>query len=193
MGKAYLILFFSTLIFLAPSSSQAGIIEIGAQANYRSTSFDPTHTDLTESGTGSIGYYFWGLTALEISYTRGASLQNYTEYQAYQDLTAYGVDLMITMANKDSDLKPYIKVGAAYQIKDLREVFPKLPAVTVETSGVSPSAGIGFKLMITQQFALKGGFDISTSPVFLYYSNSPTPDQSVTYDFSANGGLSIFF
>jgi hypothetical protein len=193
MGHSSLILLFIVLISLPSSFGHAGVIELGAQANYRSTSFDPSHTDLSESGTGSIGYYFWGLTALEVSYTRGASLQDYTEYQAYQDLTAYGVDLMITMADKDSALKPYVKLGAAYVIKDLREVFPQLPAVTVETSGISPSAGIGFKYMLTQQFALKGGFDISTSPVFLYYSNSPTPNQQVTYDFSANGGLSIFF
>ena len=185
---AILVCFFSFLPL-----SYAGIFEIGAQANYRSTSFDPNHTDLMETGTGSLGYYFWGLTALEISYTRGQALQNFTEYTAFQDITAYGIDLMITLAEKESSLKPYVKLGGAYVIKDLREMFPQLPAVTVETTGIAPSVGMGLKLMITQQFALKVGIDVQTSPIFLYYSNNPNPDQAVTYDVSASGGLSILF
>jgi hypothetical protein len=181
------------LVLLAlPLPSIAGVFEIGAQANYRSTNFDPTHSDVSESGTGSIGYYFWGLSALELSYTRGAALQQQPEYSAYQDFTAYGLDLMITFANDKSAIKPYVKLGAAYVDKNLREIFPNLPAVSIETRGVAPSAGLGLKIMITQQFALKGGLEVSSSPIFLYYSTSPDPN-TVTYDFSANGGLSIFF
>jgi hypothetical protein len=183
---------FLATVILFSANSMAGVFEIGAQANYRSTNFDPTHSDVMESGTGSIGYYFWGLSALELSYTRGAALQQQPEYSAYQDLTAYGIDFMITMANKDSALKPYIKLGAAYVDKNLREIFPNLPAISIETRGIAPSAGLGFKLMITQQFALKAGMEASTSPVFMYYSTSPDPN-TITYDFSANGGLSIFF
>src|ERR1700683_2408961 len=161
----------SLLIFLFSIPAHSGVFELGAQASYRSTNFDPTHSDVMESGTGSLGYYFWGLTALEISYTRGQSLQDYTEYTAFQDLTAYGCDLMITMANKDSDFKPYVKFGAAYVVKNLREIFPSLPGVTINTQGLAPSAGLGFKYMLSQQIALKGGFDLSTSPIFLYTSN----------------------
>lgn len=180
------------LILLTSASAHAGIFELGAQANYRSTNFDPTHSDVMESGTVSLGYYFWGLTALEASYTRGQALQDYTEYTAFQDMTGYGLDLMITMANKDSDFKPYVKFGAAYVIKSLREIFPQLPAVTVDTQGVAPSAGLGFKYMVSQQVAIKAGFDISTSPIFMETTNSPDPN-TVTYDISASAGLSFFF
>jgi hypothetical protein len=189
------LLIFATLVMLvfATRSATAGLFEIGAQANYRSTNFDATHSEASETGTGSLAYYFWGLSALEISYTRGASLQNNSpEYQAYEDFTGYGLDLMITFANQNSSLKPYLKVGAAYVDKNLREFFPSLPAISIETRGIAPSAGMGFKLMMGQQFALKAGFEVSTSPVFLYYSTSPDPN-TLTYDFSANGGLSFFF
>jgi hypothetical protein len=181
------------IVLLASQISLAGVIELGAQANYRGTNFDPSHADVSESGTGSIGYYFWDVSAIEFSYTRGASEQTQPEYTAYQDLTAYGMDLMITLANKESSLKPYIKLGAAYVDKNLREFFPGgLLPISIETHGVAPSAGLGFKLMLTERFALKAGFDASSSPLFFYSSTSADPN-TVTYDFSAYGGLSILF
>src|SRR5688572_20742114 len=180
--------------FLGLETSQAGVFEISATGSYRKTNFDANHTAAMESVTGGLAYYFWELSALQLSYTRGAANQVQPEYTAYQTFEAYGLDLLITIASRESALKPYIKAGAAYVVKDLRTYVP-VPGsnpilyntLVIQTFGVSPTAGLGFKLMLGQQFAIKAGVDVSTSPL-RKDSNEPT-----TYDFAANGGISFLF
>jgi len=174
--------------------SQAGVFEISTTGSYRKTNFDATNSTAMESLTGAIAYYFWELSALQMSYTRGAASQVQPQYTAYQTFEAYGVDILITVANRESILKPYIKAGVAYTAKDLRTFIPvpgSSPIIyntlTVQSFGLSPTAGLGFKLMIGQQFALKAGVDVSTSPL-RKDSNEPT-----TYDFALNGGVSFMF
>jgi hypothetical protein len=184
---------------LFPSFARAGVFEVGAQANYRKTNFDATHSEEMETGTGSIAYYFWDLSALEFSYTRGAEKEIQPEYTAYQDLSAYGVDVMFTLANRDSIFKPYVKVGAAWIDKNLRYYITGFSPYGTETSGIAPTGGVGFKFMLTQQFAIKFGVDVSSSPLFFYTKtvspppSTPVPADPVTYDFSANAGLSFLF
>jgi hypothetical protein len=182
--------------WVTPNPARAGVVELSATASYRKTNYDPTTNDAMETGTGSIGYYFWDLSAVELSYTRGAATQATPDYNAYQDFTAYGLDLLITMANQQSMLKPYVKFGAQYQIKNVRYYFPGVPSVNILTQGIAPTGGLGFKLMFTQQLAFKFGFDISTSPLFFYTRTPPMPagqDDPVTYDVAATAGLSFLF
>src|SRR5438128_2286117 len=117
-------------ISLISLKSQAGVFELGAQANYRKTNFDAYHSEAMETGTASLGYYFWELSALEFSFTRGNAIQNDPEYVAYQDLTAYGVAILFTFANQSSPLKPYVKLGLSWVDKNLRYFVPTFPPIT---------------------------------------------------------------
>ena len=140
------------------------------------------------------------MSALELSYTQGVANQLDPQYTAFQNIRAYGADVMFTLADKDSTFKPYIKVGLAWQDKDLQYVInPALPPFGVETTGLAPTAGAGAKLMITQQLALKFGIDVSSSPLFFFAetvtpsSSGPPPPNVITYDVSANAGVSFLF
>ncbi len=176
------------VLLLLSSFAQAGIFEISATGNYRKTYYDSTHSTAMESGTFGLAYYFWELSALELSFTRGDANQVAPEYTAYQTFTAYGVDFLVTMANRESVIKPYLKAGASYIVKSLRYFDPVLGGTSsVNSQGIAPTAGIGFKIMIGQQFAIKTGVDVSSSPL-------PGDDRNpVTYDFSANAGVSFLF
>ena len=185
------------LIFLSGADSFAGVFELAGQANYRKTNYDSTHSEEEETGTVSLAYYFWDMSALEVSYTRGAADQLDPQYTAFQQISAYGVDIMFTLAEHDSAFKPYVKVGAAWVDKNLQYYISPL-TYGIETSGVAPTAGVGFKYMLGQQFGLKFGIDASSSPLFFYSETlNPTvanpPAQPVTYDVSAAAGISFLF
>jgi opacity protein-like surface antigen len=199
MHKGFVSFLLIVFVIAASLPAHAGIFEIGAQANYRKTNYDATHSEESETGTASLAYYFWEMSALEFSYTRGAADQLDPPLTAFQSMTSYGVDVLFTLADKESALKPYFKIGAAYVDKNLQYVTtPSLPAYGVETTGIALTAGAGLKLMITQQFAIKCGIDVSSSPLFFFNEvlNPPSsllPPNTLTYDVSANAGISFLF
>lgn len=172
------------IILLISQAAWAGLFELSATGSYRKQHYDSTHNESMESVTGSLAYYFWEMTAFEMSYTVGNAEQVQPEYTAYQSFKAYGANLLLTMANRDSAFKPYLKVGAAYIIKDLRYDIPNFEPIRIHKEGTAPTAGLGFKLMLTKQFGIKAGVEASSSPM---------NEDPVTYDFSASGGISLLF
>lgn len=184
-------IFLSLLLFFFVSSANAGIYEVSLVYNFKQTNYDSTTYEKSESGTASLAYYFWGLSGLEFSFTRGASLLSQQHYFIYQDLTAYGASLLFTIANKESAFKPYLKGGASYIKKNIRYIYKSVgapPAVTAE--GLQPNIGIGFKVAIGPQFEIKTGVDASTSPL---PTNAVGADTNPTYDLNFNIGLGFLF
>lgn len=184
------ILFLITLIFFS-SHAKAGIVEISAMYSYKKTNYDALNYEAQEQGTGGISYYFWEMSALELTYSRGAGIEVHPTETIYQDVTAYGASLVFTFANRDSAFKPYIKGGVSYLIKRLSYFYPvgSSTQATAPTQmfGLAPTAGLGFKYMLTQQFGIKAGVDVA-SQTFTSGSTSVT-----VYDFAATGGLSFLF
>src|SRR5690242_4166342 len=101
--------FLFLILFFLSTSCFAGIYEISASYNYKKTNYDVGTYEESESGTAGLAYYFWGLSGLELSFTRGASVLAQSTYQIYQDITAYGLNFIFTIANRESSFKPYIK------------------------------------------------------------------------------------
>ncbi len=170
---------------MASAPAFAGVYEISALYNFKKTYYDSQNYEATETGTGSLAYYFWEMSALELSYTKGAAILVQPGDTVYQDISAYGADLLFTIANRESSFKPYIKVGGSYVIKTLRHYYAAGATMPAKIEGLSPFAGIGMKFMIGQQFGIKMGIDVSSSPMA---NNQPT-----TYDFGANAGISFLF
>jgi hypothetical protein len=173
-------------------AAQAGIIELGASGNYRLSRIDDDNKQEMTSYTGTISYYFWEMSALELSYTQGKSVVTYmfpgetTHTYITTVFELIGLDLVLTLGDKQSVFLPYIKVGGAYIRKEIaREVegvsgVQRIPA----PDGIVPSAGIGFKIRFTQTLSLKVGVDAWTSP----------PDREpVTVDYAGRAGLSWMF
>lgn len=174
------------LILLVSAQAHAGYFEISGSGSYRKTSYDDENYLVYRSGTGAIAYYFWELSALELSYTKSRQDEVRKEYQTRQYVTFYGADLIFTLASRKSLFQPYIKVGMAYQDKSgtyKQEGNPtaqKLP----EVKGWAPSAGVGFKFIIGQHIAIKTGVDAWSSPL-------NADDNS--YDYAGRLGLSFIF
>jgi outer membrane protein W len=182
---------------LAPSTSRAGFIEIGASGSYRHSNFDVNAYDESRTVTGSVAYYFSDASALELSYTDGQNKRAISEDVTNGHVTwvyynTAGLDFVYTFGAKDSVLRPYVKGGANYIIsKRIIDQF-RLPdgsffgANTIEDSpGLVPSAGFGFRFGLTESLALKVGVDGWSSRVM---SQSP-----VTIDWYGKAGVSWFF
>lgn len=152
------------LISLPPAF--AGIFEISGSANYRRNQVNELNYQELQSVSASISYYFMEMSALEISYTQGTSTLRvqtqttdpWTEY--LNEFTLYGIDLVMSLAQRQSILQPYVKVGGAHIVKDL--------IIRAETGSYArspsdpetvPSAGLGLKIRLTKTFSIKMGMD----------------------------------
>lgn len=181
------------LIIIAAASvcgvpqSHAGFVELGTSGNYRKTYVTEKNYSVMESFTGSFAYYFLANSAIELSYTQGRSTSVTESYDAQADFELFGLDFILTFAGKDAPFRPYAKVGAAYQKKQVSWKFPNQALITKRTQGISPSAGLGFQAMMTDNLSLKTGIDIWSSPM------SSDSTEPTTYDISGRIGLSLMF
>lgn len=142
------------------------------------------------SYTGSLSYYFWEMSALELSYTEGTqvvvlSIPGDNKNVVTTQFRIIGGDLVLTLADKDSLLQPYVKVGGAYMTKKITREIQTVGSDHLDApSGLVPSAGVGFKIKISQGLSIKVGVDAWTSP----------PEKKpVTVDYAGRAGISWLF
>lgn len=172
-------------ILFASANASAGYFEVSASGSYRKSSMDETTYQVYRSGTASVAYYFWELSALEISYTKSRTDTTDPRYEQRLYATFYGADLVFTLATKQSLFQPYIKVGAAYIDKNgtyklANANVSKLP----EVSGWAPSGGVGLKIILGQHVAIKAGVDAWSSPI---------NEDNTNYDYAGKLGISFIF
>lgn len=180
-----------SLFVLWSSAASAGYVEVGASGNYRISKIDDDNKQELISYTGSISYYFWELSAIELSYTQGRQVvtTKFPGETAHSITTTFfelfGLDLVLTFADKQSSFQPYVKVGGAYMSKQIVREIEGISRDKVDApEGLVPSAGIGFRLKFTNALSLKVGVDGWTSP----------PDHDpVTVDYAGRAGLSWMF
>jgi outer membrane protein W len=173
------------------------LVEIGASGNYRRAIIDTDAYDEARSLTGSVSYYLNDASAIELSYTDAQNRRAISEGKPNGHTTSIyqrmaGLDFMYTIGPREAMLRPYIKVGALYILEkrivdQYRDSGGTLfePSVVNGKTGAVPSAGIGFRLAITESLQLKVGADAWTS--------QPTSEKPITIDYAGRMGLSIFF
>lgn len=166
----------------------AGYVEISAQGSYRSTNVDEFNYSLSQSGTASIAYYFWEMSAIELSYTLGVAKVFGRDDLARKNLTtveynSLGADLVIALAGREAPFRPYVKFGAARLVRSQKyEVEGVQPTAPITKEGVSPSAGLGFRILLGQGFSFKFGLDAA-----------PSPTENSKIDLYGNAGISFLF
>lgn len=177
------------LVQISPMAN-AGYVELSATGNFRLSEINENNYQRLISYTGSISYYFWELSALELSYTEGeqfARIQpeggEYTELTTQFKMT--GLDLVLTLADKQSTFQPYVKGGTAYIEK---RIYRKTAITGTEPisnePGFVPSAGVGFRIKFTNTLALKVGVDGWSSPI---------GREPKTLDYAGRAGISWMF
>ena len=162
-------------------------MEIGSTAQYRTSYVNEFNYSRTQAISASIAYYFWEMSAIEISYTNGVnqSFIRTTLDENFIVTTMFdlaGADLILSLAGRQAPFRPYFKVGASYQQKKIRFEQTYFPVYSEEIYGWAPTAGAGFKLMMTDSLALKIGADAWASP-----------EQTNRFDFAASAGFSWLF
>ncbi len=174
------------------SQAYAGYIELGTSGNYRVSKIDENNKQEMISYTGSVSYYFWELSALEMSYTKGSQVVT-TKFPGDTarsiNTTLFemmGLDLVLTLGGKDSLLQPYVKGGVARISKTIIREIEGISRDQVDTGGptVVPSAGVGFKLKFTPTFSIKVGIDAW---------KSTSGGNTSTVDYAGRAGISWMF
>lgn len=182
------------LVLLISFNAHAGYVELSTSASYRKSFVNADNYSVTQSATGAFAYYFLEMSAIEFSYTEGVNTQ-YGQAILAGALRSYvqtinfrltGADIIISFAGRQAPVQPYVKVGAAYVVKNYKIITDVTDPVTFESKGVAPTAGLGFRIMITQNFAFKIGVDAWSSP--------PTAEgKDVPYDMAGKAGISWLF
>jgi hypothetical protein len=172
------------LVLLLSTQAEAGYFEIGASGSYRKTSYDAENFLVYRSGTASVAYYFWEMSAIELNYTKSRQDEKRTQYESRSFITFYGADLIFSLASRKSLFQPYIKVGIAHQNKTGSYKQSGIAYNLTPVEGWAPSAGIGFKIIIGQHIAIKTGIDVWSSPL---------SQDKVSYDYAGRLGLSFLF
>ena len=164
-------------------------MEVGLSGSYRRSNLDQENFTDTKSITGSMTYYFYALSAVELSYTKGLTTVQtdpslVTGQTAKTEFELIGIDLILSLGEKESLVKPYFKLGAVH-VQSKIIIQNSFATDTIEPeSGVAPSAGVGVKLALSKQLSVKLGLDCWTSPL----SQKP-----VEFNYAARSGISWLF
>lgn len=196
MKKLSAMFVFLGFVALLPTKAHAGFIEVGASGSYKKSNIGTKSFDEAQSITGSFSYYFDESSALELSYTDVINRRVIGEGQSDGQLTnmyykMIGLDLVITIGEKAATLRPYFKVGGLY-IMDKRIITQSWLNSAVynhrpqeDPPALVPSAGVGFKLALTQGWSLKVGIDA--------WSSRSISEQPMMIDYAGRVGLSWMF
>ncbi|HEX4925391.1 MAG TPA: OmpA family protein [Bdellovibrionales bacterium] len=185
--KTVAVIAFAMTVF--SGNARAGYVEISATGSYRTNTVNEYTYSRTQSVTSSVAYYFWEMSALEISYTDALS-RSYgrtpisgQDYVETSRVRLFGADLVLSFAGRQSSFRPYIKIGGADQQKTW--IYEEgLVNTRVDTQGFSLTGGFGFKFLLSDHFAIKAGVDAWSNPL-------SEPNRIV--DYAANAGISWMF
>jgi outer membrane protein W len=180
------------LIMLFSLPAAAGFIEVGASGSLRQNSVNKDNKSETRSVTGSIAYYFFENSAIELSYTQGyvktesttliATVN--TPYTQVVNFEMMGADFVLSFGGKNDVFQPYIKAGIAYQKKEIQfEINNSVPHIQ-EIDGQYLTGGIGFKFLLGKSWALKAGYDMWKGPL---------GEEEQTTDTAVRVGISFIF
>lgn len=159
-------IFLLLALTFATTPSAAGVMELSTSYGLRNSRIDDDNYTKSTSWTGSFAWYFFDLSAIELSYTSGVTEQslkatNEERLRYVQEFQMYGADLVLTFAGRDSFLQPFIRGGAARLKKKLFRIesdgTQTLFGEPIENT--VPSYGAGIKINLTKSFSLKGSYD----------------------------------
>lgn len=192
-----LLVLISTIILLATTHAEAGFVEIGGSYGLKKTTIDEGAYEMSQSETGSVSYYFDESSALELSYTNGYTKQAFNESLPGGHVTTMfysmaGLDFIYTFGTRETRFRPYIKVGTNYiidkrivdQYRGMSGIWNPANTQTVTPTFV-PSAGLGFRIGLTENLSLKIGVDAWTS--------AAVSAHPLNIDYAGRAGISFMF
>jgi hypothetical protein len=188
---------FLALALLLTSSAPAfaGFFELGASANYRSSSYDKNNFIQSLTYTASMSYYFSEMCAFELGYTTGYSKQVTQGSTALDhketvedNIDLASLDLVLSFADRQDPFRPYVKLGGGYLSKArYRQIDDGDKTLLTEPQkGWVPSGGFGLSINFTKELSIKLGVEAWTSPP----SDKKNP---LVVDVAGRAGISWLF
>lgn len=184
------------LMLLFSLSAKAGFVEFSAMGTLRENTISNENSSETRSLTGSIAYYFFENSAIEVSYTEGfvetnglapIGAGNNVAYNQVVNFEMLGADFILSMGDRKSAFRPYIKAGGAIQSKEIEFKTEGSGTFKDESDGTYITYGAGLKLRLSKNWSIKLGYDSWTGPI------DKDDDEDKTTDSSFRGGISFIF
>lgn len=186
-------------IFSFLPGAHAGVSELGLSFSKNSSRINEFNFTKRDYITGSYSYYLGAASAIEFSYTSGryenSSGSNSSDVSKILGIFEFfGIDLVYGFADRKAQFQPFIKLGALYMDKEFFLNPTNLSTnPTSSQCGIAPSAGVGFKIRLTQTFSFKFNMDGSTQPLGNKCEATSAADETTNIDYSAKAGISWFF
>lgn len=177
-----------TCILFCSLRTLALVTEFGVSYGYSKRTFNSTNFYQTDSKSASLSFYLFEKWALETSYTESfyesqESDTNSTRTVQQSSQIANG-SIVYMMYDRKNMVQPYVKGGAALIKKKQVVKYLNASAIEIpESSGWAPSYGAGLKIVISELFSIKLGYEIWQTPL---------SDNTSSDDTSFKAGLSWY-
>lgn len=138
-------------------TAQAGTFELSFGASYSSSDYGNGSFSWNRRIGGSIGYYFFSITELELAYQ---DVVDQTKITGFQDTTTHDIvvslNVVQTLVPKSFPVQPYIKLGAGQLYREAKGTYAGGAAPPAVIGSLTVIGGAGLKIYITRNFAIRG-------------------------------------
>ncbi len=148
---------FIMFCFLSGSSAVAGVFELGGSYSWNRSNYNAGSFNKVRSYGLSLGYYFTQDSELQFSYndSRTDTFVPGVQDTSYHD-RVYSLNLLYYLLDEKGSFRPYFRIGVGQLNRDATGSYPASGfSAPGRLDQVSVIGGVGFKLKLTSQIALK--------------------------------------
>lgn len=153
----HLKLVLSLIVFYCGITAQAGMFELGGSYSWSRSNYNAGSFNRTRSYGLSLGYYFTQDSELQFSYSDSKTDTYVPSVQdtSYHD-RVYSLNMIYYLFDDKDPFRPFFRIGVGQLNRDATGSYPSSGySAPGRLDQVSVIGGIGFKLKLTSQIALK--------------------------------------
>lgn len=153
----YLKLLSLMIVFLTGLAAKAGVYELGGSYSWNRSNYNAGSFSKVRSYGLSLGYYFTQDSELQFSYSdsRTDTYVPGVQDTSYHD-RVYSLNLLYYLFDDKDSMRPFFRIGVGQLNRDATGTYPASGfSAPGRLDQVSVIGGIGFKLKLTSQIALK--------------------------------------
>jgi hypothetical protein len=158
MGKLGFICAIVALSFAATTTPVfAGTFEFSGGLSYSKSTFSDDSYEWNRRWGLSVGYYFFTVSEVELSFQ---DVTTRTKITGYQDTPfhdqIFSINWVQTCAPKDFPVQPYLKLGVGQLNRDAQGSYAGGAAPPLGLGQITVVLGVGLRVSITKHVALRG-------------------------------------
>lgn len=177
-------------VVLTASVSEAVMAEFSVTYNYMRRTFDELNWFANQASTAGVSVYLGERLAFELAYTNGlyvkkerenALITSTSQRTTSQHTNSYDGGVIFLFSDRRAVLQPYARVGLAYiQRRQEVQIDNDIPFSITPRDATAPSAGVGVRIMLGEQFGIRMAFDSIQTPI---------DESNYVYDFTGRVGV----